>query len=142
LGDVTSDGKFVILKPKTWLGRPFALIEHIDVGSQLAKGQWFVLLYQDDCPDCHKAIPIYEDLAGRSTTTRVALIEMPPYGNRAGDGRLGPPGCVRGRLSDKRDWFATTPLVVLVREGKVLAALAKEWIERPDEFLKSQLPGP
>jgi len=137
LGDVTSDGKLVILKPETWPGKPFALIEHIDVGNRLAEGQWLVLLYHHGCHDCERAIPIYEDLAGRSTTTKVALIEMPPYGNRGGHG---PSGCVNGRLSDKRDWFATTPVVVLVREGKVLAELAKEYVERPEEFLTTQLP--
>jgi hypothetical protein len=50
------------------------------------------------------------------------MIEMPPYDRS--DEPLVPEGTgyLRGRLSDKRDWFAATPVVVTLRDGVVLSA--------------------
>jgi hypothetical protein len=71
-----------VLEPETWVGQKLPLLEHIDIGEKLSKGNWLILLYHHDCPDCIKAIAKYEqmarNLAGNGGFGRQALIELPP----------------------------------------------------------------
>jgi hypothetical protein len=49
----------------------------------------------------------------------VAFIEMPPYAS-ADDSRITfDDRAAPGRLDDSRDWFATTPVIVLLQNGIV-----------------------
>ncbi len=115
---VETDG-LIILEPQKWVGQPFPLAGHIDVGRQLMSGTWIVLLYRHGCPTCSKALPVYRKMAtdfagsGRS----VAFIEVPPYGEPI---RQEGPG-LWGRLEDTKEWFVTTPAVIVVEDGRVVA---------------------
>lgn len=134
-GVILGDDNLVILEPEKWTGKRFPLLPYIeDVPGQrkagerplrerLAEGKWIVVLYHHDCSECQEAIPIYEALARRTMTIsgglRVALIEMPPY---AADWlQLVSPEMhsLLGRLSNTKDWFTMTPLVVIVTENEV-----------------------
>jgi hypothetical protein len=111
---------YEVLEPETWVGKKLPILEHIDIGEKLSKGNWLILLYHHDCPDCIKAIAKYEqiarDLDGNEDFLQIALIELPPYG-RAPIAAQTP--CTLGRLADTKDWFVTTPAAALILDGKV-----------------------
>ena len=107
------------------------ILEHIDIAEKLSKGNWLILLYHHDCPDCIKAIAEYErvarDLGGNEDRLQIALIEVPPYG-RAPIGQNTP--CTLARLSDRKEWFVTTPSVILLADGTTKSA----WEGRAPDF--------
>ncbi|MBW7989230.1 MAG: hypothetical protein FVQ84_04330 [Planctomycetes bacterium] len=111
---------YEVLEPKTWIGQKLPILEHIDIAESLRKGTWLVLLYHYDCPDCAWAIPMYEqmarDLEGNEDFLQIALIAVPPYGQ-------GPISencpCTLGQLAETKEWFVTTPAVVLIRNSEV-----------------------
>jgi thiol-disulfide isomerase/thioredoxin len=121
-------GSLVVLEPETWIGKKFPLLKHIDVGSQVESGSWVVVLHRSDCHTCQKALPLYRELAGEGEFVAgkpsVALIEMPGSEKP----HVGPSGrhLIYGKLQPTRDWFATTPVAVLLRDGLVIAAATGE----------------
>ncbi len=121
-GRVIGKGRVVLLEPKTWVGKRFPLWQYIDIGEQLSRGKWVVVLYRHDCPRCQEIIPRLDELARRRVFPReqgrLAFVEMAPYETGAG---MIARGCTaaRGRLEDVRDWFAETPFAVVLREGVV-----------------------
>ncbi|NIT59612.1 MAG: hypothetical protein GWN00_26355 [Aliifodinibius sp.] len=114
---------YEVLEPETWVAKKLPILEYIDIGKQLRKGNWLVLLYHHDCPDCAVAIPKYEqmasDFAGNEDFLRIALIEVPPYAQGQISGNS---ACVPGRLAAVKQWFVTTPAVALLTDGKVTSA--------------------
>jgi hypothetical protein len=100
-----------VLEPEQWIGKQLPIADFIDLG--LSSGEWTVLLHRHDCPDCLEAVPRYEELALRGT--RVALVEVPPYG----DGLATQPACYYGRLTDEREWFLQTPVEIQLQDGIV-----------------------
>jgi thiol-disulfide isomerase/thioredoxin len=116
----TATSTYEVLEPENWVGKELPILEHIDIAESLKKGTWLVLLYHYDCPDCAWAIPMYEkmarDLEGNEDFMRIALIAVPPYGR-------GPISencpCFLGRLPETKEWFLTTPAVVLIRNSEV-----------------------
>jgi hypothetical protein len=127
----TITSRYEVLEPETWVGKELPILEYIDIAETLKKGTWLVLLYHYDCPDCGRAIPMYEqmarDLSGNEDFMRIALIEIPPYGR-------GPVSencpCTLGRLPETKEWFVTTPAVALLADGKVKQA----WEEKAPDF--------
>ena len=124
-GDIIGDGQIVVFEPETWVGKRFPLLKYIDIGDKLAKGKWIVLLYHHDCPQCHEAIPKYEQMAkemavaGQADSPHIALIEVPPYGDVPYDLRNRNSWCRLGRLSDINEWFVVTSTVVSLIEAQV-----------------------
>jgi hypothetical protein len=114
---------YEVLEPETWLGQELPIMEYIDIREKLKKGNWLILLYHYDCPDCQKAIVQYEqmasDIKGNEDFLQIALIEIPPYGH--GPSSENTP-CTIGKLAAVKEWFATTPSVVLLTHGKVTSA--------------------
>ncbi len=114
---------YEVLEPKTCVGKKLPILEYIDIADSLKKGNWLVLLYHHDCPDCAAAIPKYEkmgrDFVGNEDFLRIALIEVPPYAQ--GQVSRNSP-CVLGRLAAVKEWFVTTPAVVLLKDGQVISA--------------------
>ena len=98
-------------------------LEQIDVADELRSGIWVVLFYHFNCPNCKEAIPVYEgiyrSLRGNDEAMRFAFIEIPPYGNENQQIVPADTKCLSGRLMKK--WFVTTPLVVVLLDGEVLA---------------------
>ncbi|NIU14382.1 MAG: hypothetical protein GWN76_10340 [candidate division Zixibacteria bacterium] len=114
---------YEVLEPETWVGKKLPILGHIDIAYSLKKGNWLVLLYHHDCPDCAAAIPKYEkmarDFAGNEDFLQIALIEVPPYAQVQAS-RNSP--CVLGRLAAVKQWFVTTPAVALLTDGQVISA--------------------
>ena len=111
---------YEILEPETWIGKQLPILEHIDIKDKISIGNWLLLFYHHDCPDCQKAIVQYDqmarDLKGNEDFLQIALIEVPPYGK----------SLIRnnstfavGKLLATKDWFITTPAVVLLDDSIV-----------------------
>ena len=119
-GRIIGDSNVILLEPEKWIGKPLPIAAHIDIGPQLNAGLWILLMHRHDCPECQDAIPQYrelaQDLSRVADSPKIALIAMPPHGTSAfeSSGQL-----VEGRLSDSREWFVTTPVEILLRNGKV-----------------------
>jgi hypothetical protein len=111
---------YEVLEPETWVGKKLPILEHIDIGEKLSRGNWLILLYHHDCPDCIKAIAKYEQMArnlvGNEAFLQIALIELPPYGRTPIGART---ACTFARLADTKEWFVSTPAAALISEGKV-----------------------
>jgi hypothetical protein len=120
VGSVIGDGNVVVLEPERWVGKQLPLLNYIDIGEQLTRGKWTVVFYRSGCPDCEAVLRDYKQRASATVLTeRVALVEVPPYGDsREGSGLPGPT-FISGRLSDAREWFVKTPLQVKLTDGIV-----------------------
>jgi hypothetical protein len=112
-GVLTTDTGLVILEPEKWLGQKLPIAGFIDL--DLSHGEWTVVFHRHDCPTCHEVLPSYVELS--SMGHKVALIEVPPFGN------LNPSesGCVHGQLTADREWFVQTPVEIQLRDGIVTA---------------------
>jgi thiol-disulfide isomerase/thioredoxin len=133
---------YEILEPETWVGKKLPILDYIDIGELLEKGNWLIVLYHHDCPDCAKAIPKYEqialEMAGSEDFLRIAFIEVPPYGQ---SGVSAHPSCTFSQLADTKEWFVTTPAIVLLANEKVASAWegkAPDLDTIVQEVLKSQ----
>lgn len=124
-GELASAGGVVILEPQSWVGKRFPLGRYIDIGSELSSGRWTVVLYRHDCPDCLRALPVYEsrarDLAAERSEERVALIQVPPLTEEAPPVTL-PTSCALGSLESSKSWFVETPAVISLQDGVVVDA--------------------
>ena len=133
-GRIVGDSQVVVLEPQTWLGQPWPLLGHIDVGNRLGRGRWTVVLYRDGCPHCQEGLPHYrrrameEDRRGSPPT---AFIELPPYAPAADAPPDAAAACLSGRVSDARDWFIETPTILVLSDGLVLAASQGDWEPPP-----------
>jgi hypothetical protein len=147
-------GDLVVLEPEKWPSHRFSLADHIladhiDTGSQLLAGQWVVLLVHHDCDHCAAAVPKYVTTVGAGAPSpifnprpptpdlrpppRLAVIEMPPFGDAADPPPWQlPPSVLSGRLDQTRDWFATTPVALVVKDGIVISAKESDAAETPD----------
>ncbi len=123
-GELAGDGGVIVLDPETWLGKPFPLSSHIDIGDSLSRGRWVLLFYHHDCAQCQQAVLRRERSARPSKdgtpSDSIALIEVPPLGSlpHATDGK---DGLIYAHLDDSRDWFVATPLEVILDNGIVRA---------------------
>jgi hypothetical protein len=125
-GQVVGDKRVVLLEPEKWVGTRLALLPHIDIAKPLSKGQWTVVLYHHDCPHCQERVPQFErevrERAARLGDAKTAMIELAPY---APAGRSLLPAdtpCLKGRVSDARDWFVETPTLLTLVDGAVVDA--------------------
>jgi hypothetical protein len=116
---LTSDGKingqtsFVVVEPDKWTGKYFPLLKHIDIGDELARGNYTLLFYHYDCPDCRSAILRCEKLT-REYSKKIVLVEVPPYANSATFLSV---SCLSGKLSETINWFIPTPMVISLENG-------------------------
>lgn len=120
-GNLASAGGLVILEPELWIGRALPILDEIDVGHELARGDWVLLLYHHDCPQCQEALPRYLSLAEQMEVEhqrrRIAVVETPPF---AAEGlQTSSTAALKGRLSDHREWFVQTPVEITLKDGNV-----------------------
>lgn len=121
-GEIIGDGKIVVLEPEKWIGKRFPLLDYIDIGDKLKEGRWLVLLYHHDCPDCRQAIEnLSHEKSFKGEETRVALIEVPPYGDTKTRVALSEIRVTLGRLDETRDWFVSTPTKAWLDSNEVRA---------------------
>lgn len=118
--------KYEVVDTKQWEQKEWPMLDYIDIKEQLQNGDWVVLLYHYDCPNCTEAIPKYEEmyksLAGNENVLNFAFVEMQPYGNEQQQLISSDNKVVRGKLNEAKEWLAETPIVVILRDGKVIKA--------------------
>lgn len=121
IGEVHRSG-LVVLRPETWEGQAFPLIPHIEGIDGLHHGEWLVILFHRDCPECRRLLS-RTDWSSLTTdeNVQVAFVEVPGSAQLFVAPQQNPPGTRFGRLRADRDWFVQTPLLVQVREGIVIA---------------------
>jgi hypothetical protein len=125
LGEVFGDAEIVILKPETWVGKRFPLLDYIDIGAELSRGAWTVVLYDRACSRCQEVISRYEagliEFCGDAGAQRVALVEL--RGQAAGTIplRATPTGDLRGQLSGARYWVLSVPVTLVLSDGRVVS---------------------
>jgi hypothetical protein len=116
----------VVLEPAGWMNRPFPYLDAINGAGDLKTGRWLLVLYHYDCDDCRQAIPTYQTLAtislGSPNGPHLAFIAVPPIAPAGQDPVAATPEVLRLSLPQTQDWFVTTPLVVALQNGRVLAA--------------------
>jgi hypothetical protein len=109
-----------VLEPQTWIGLKFPLLDRIDIGPEIAKGRWTVVLIRHDCSECQQAIAQFQriasELAVGPTAARIALIDVE---RRPGGSVISAPDCYVGRVDDKRELFVETPLALSLQDGIV-----------------------
>ena len=113
---------YEVLEPEEWVGKQLSIMKHIDIADHLARGRWLVLFYHYDCPDCVTAIRTYkseaEDLPRNEDFLKIAFIEVPPYRISVVNANS---KYAIGKLLNVKEWFITTPAVVLLESGTVRA---------------------
>ena len=102
------------------MGKRFPLLGYTDIDNKLNSGRWLVVFYHHDCNKCQAAVRELHQVTSKLRVERVALVEMAPFGPSGN-----PTVCVRdasvcGRLSGARDWFAETPIGVVLENGLVM----------------------
>jgi hypothetical protein len=127
-GMIDGDGSMVILQPEQWLGQQCPLLDHIDIGRQLAEGEWTVILYDRGCSQCqdlfvrlHRAAEDPLELLSRE---QLAFIDLRP---EPAQPRIRPLTSQRyfwGELVGRRQWFASTPLAFQLRDGYVTGIIS------------------
>lgn len=125
-------GSLVVLEPSGWAGKTFPLASHINAGSKLHDGQWIVMLVHHDCDHCIVAVPKYEAIAAEHFGAKLAIIEMPPYAQPGEVLPITADVSLTGKLDTSRDWFAETPVAILLKDGIVQAAADGDRAAAPD----------
>lgn len=119
-----SDRLEASLGPEDWIGRCLPLLRYVDVGKDLSVGRWTIVLYRHDCALCQQEIPKYKEIACDPTTRRewgrIALIEVPPYGNSTRKVPAADSPYRLGRLDDSRRWSIRTPMKISTDDCVVL----------------------
>lgn len=129
-GEILGDSQFVVLEPEKWVGKPCPLLSHIDIGDRLSEGEWIVLLFHHDCPDCQDVIPVYASLScefsNEGKSRQIALIEIPPFDNLNEIGHTKISSCVKARMSESREWFVEAPVEIRLSQGVVTGITGRD----------------
>ena len=114
------------IEPIKLAANEWKYLKKIDIADTIRKGMNITLLYREDCPECHEAIPIFEQYAEQfgidEDSIRVALVELPPYGDPSHSLIPQDTKCLTGKyIADKV--FGATPIIVITDGG----VLVKGW---------------
>jgi hypothetical protein len=124
-GEVLHDTGPTAFDPENWIGKPFPLLDDIDVGHRLATGRWIVILHRPGCVKCKQQIPRYEhaafDLQRQKDAPSMAMIEVPPYSHAHGGSVIANALWITGRLSQNSKWSIAVPIELELDHGTVLA---------------------
>jgi methylamine utilization protein MauE len=135
--EAKTHGEPVVMEPDSWLNQPFPLLNSIDGGAQLRTGRWLLVLYHFDCDACRHAIPKYRAIAqamrSQINPPHMAFVAIPPLASASQDPGYATPDVLHFSLPSNREWIATTPVVVFLREGRVNLVSAGEQAANPPE---------
>jgi hypothetical protein len=130
----------VVLEPASWINQTFPLFNSIDGAAEIKTGRWLLVLYHFDCDECRQAIVIYRAIAevtrGQIDRPRLAFIAIPPFAPDREDPGHATADTQHFALTSDRDWIATTPVVVSLLDGRVLAATDGEQAAKPPGVLQ------
>lgn len=120
INEIIGDGQIIVLEPEKWIGKRFPLLHYIDVGEEIAEGQWLVLLYQHGCPECQEATENLGQIARQMEASQFALVEIPPHSSSQKAVDAEGIRVLHGHLSNAQVWFVHTPVFLNVENGQVL----------------------
>ncbi|VTR92480.1 Marine sediment metagenome DNA, contig: S03H2_S13311 (Fragment) OS=marine sediment metagenome GN=S03H2_47275 PE=4 SV=1 [Gemmata massiliana] len=109
----------VLLELQKWVGNRLPILDYIDIGDELAWGEWTIILYRHDCTKCQTELGRYQEGARTNADQRIAFVEIPPYGPRPPGSDSPDPLRRWGSLKNVKNWFVTTPAIVNVKDGVV-----------------------
>ena len=73
-----SDGVTIPRDPRQWVGLQFPFSRSLSIDASIDRGLWTVVLVSQDCPECRREAPLYNELAEKlwkaGDKARVALI--------------------------------------------------------------------
>jgi hypothetical protein len=120
---MASDGKFVLIEPEKWIGRPLPIAEYLgqDWRVRLTSGNWVMIFIHSDCTKCQSQIPKYEDYASTSQT-KFVFVEVPPCERHEHTHQ----SCEYACVSDSRKWIITTPCELHITDGRVISVTTNE----------------
>jgi hypothetical protein len=103
----------VVLEPQKWIGARFPLLKYTDIGTELGRGHWKVLLIQPGCSDCEEAIRRMADASRRGVASPaewvIISLSSAPLSDSTATLNL---GRRFGRLDAHHDWFAEVPVEI------------------------------
>lgn len=115
-------GRLALLSVEEWAGKPWPLLQYIDRGDELARGQWLAILYRGNCAACQRLLRSYANVPSRDHGgRRVAWVEMPPFSPIV---HSIPAEHTHCRLADNVEWVAETPTELLIDWGVVTSVRA------------------
>jgi len=127
---------FEVLEPQTWTSQTLPILPHVDIAERLKQGNWLIMLFHHDCPDCARALPEFQQIAenfvGNEDTLQLALIEIPPYGY---DADVQNSACLLGHMDASKKWLVVTPAVLLITHGRVHLAWEEGFMPTFDTVL-------
>jgi hypothetical protein len=120
--DIDAEQSVLVLEPEKWVGRRCPLLPYADIGNELSRGRWLVVLYHHDCPRCRDVVPAYaaraRAAAADPTAPRIAFLAVPPHGAPSWQFAPGS-SCREGKLTASKEWFVVTPAVLRLQDGMV-----------------------
>lgn len=121
---LTSDGVIhgngmVLLSPEEWVGTHFSLSKHIQMYEKqsLFQGPWKVLLYRNQCEQCHQVIEDWKH--ADSANSQIAVISVPDVSETVSVSSSFPEHWLQGQLDSQISWAVTTPVVLILNDGIV-----------------------
>jgi hypothetical protein len=119
------EDKFHSIERELQPDRPFTLASRIDVGDQLLKGPWIVLLARPTDEQSQEAIRQFQRMA--TDCRRLGLDRQIAIINVRGDpsaenGQGGDIPWLAGRVIDERPWQDRMPIVLVLNEGNLVRA--------------------
>lgn len=120
-----SDLQLTVLDSRQWVGQSWPLGAYVDAWDKLSRGRWAVLLYSWPCGHCAGTVKAYAELASdwaaRGTAEKVALVETGDPPPETVQSLLQSSPALQSRLSAPAEWFITSPTVVVLQDGRVVA---------------------
>jgi hypothetical protein len=96
-------------------------LENIDIAEVISSGMKITVLHRHDCDKCHETLPIFEEYAEMfgtdSDSIRIALVELPPFGESTGYVIPEDTKCLQGKFTKKL--LVQTPVIVALFDGEV-----------------------
>lgn len=108
------EGGFVIVEPSGWAGQRLPLLDYLESDVTLTEGSWTLLLVHHNCPHC--AATISRLVNDSPPGVRIVLVQVPPYGDWPAKM---PNTWRRARLTDRFQWYVSTPLIIEIEGGRV-----------------------
>jgi len=118
-GEYLPENRTIVLRPEEWKGRSLPIMDFIEDSSELAAGEWAVVLYHADCKQCEQLLSKSDEISGN---VKLAFVEVPPHKMP----RMKNRGDLRWHtLDDTYSWFVQTPALFRLHNGRVSICGAK-----------------
>ncbi len=115
----TADSSLTVPDPAQWVGQQLPLLGNIDVGPELASGNWTVILHRHGCSKCGDLLSESEWRV-REASQAIAVVELPPRRSESSNASW-PRGILVGHLYGRHFVTLPAPLVVQISEGRVVS---------------------